>query len=141
MSRKVFLFIIIISSLLLLVSETDIHHEPAWDLYVVTTYSPFTPPIYITVAHDLTGPWSEPACIYDVPEHELVSFDIWSYAVRPHPEFSTAPGELVISYATNSVGTIAPLLTPEGLQIYAPKFIRAQIEPNELLGVSGWLYF
>ena len=112
-------------------TETDIHYEPSWDRYIVTTYGVFSPTIYLTTAKDLTGPWSESVCIYDVPEHETVSFDIISYAVRPHPELSTKPGELVISYATNSLGTIAPLFTEEGLAIYWPRFIRVQLELYE----------
>lgn len=116
-------------------TETDIHYEPSWDRYFVTTYNPFTPTIYLTTARELTGPWSEPVCIYDVPEYEAVSFDIISYAVRPHPELSTQPGEIVISYATNSLGSIATIFTEEGLGIYYPRFIRVHLalhDPNKV---------
>lgn len=118
-------------------TETSIHYEPTWSRYFATTYDVVTPTIYITTAPALTGPWSEPACIYEVPEHDAVSFPIWSYAARPHPEFSSVPGELVISYATNTVGTLAPLFTPEGLQIYVPKVIRAKFALPQT-GVSDW---
>ncbi len=124
-------------------TETDIHYEPSWDQYFVTTYNAFTPTIYLTTAKELTGPWSEPVCIYEIPEHETVSFDIISYAVRPHPELSTKPGELIITYATNSFGSIDPLFTEEGLGIYHPRFIRVQLELNEEqpTGVTGWYYY
>jgi hypothetical protein len=124
-------------------TETDIQYEAAWDRYFVTTYDPFTPTIYLTTAKELTGPWSEPVCIYDIPEHDAVSFDIISYAVRPHPELSTQPGELIITYATNSWGSIAPLLTPEGLGIYYPRFIRVQLELNDQnpSSVSRWYFY
>lgn len=125
------------------VTETDIHYEPAWDRYFVTTYNPFTPTIYLTTAKRLTGPWSEPVCIYEVPEHEAVSFDIISYAVRPHPELSTQPGELIITYATNSWSSLTPLLTPEGLGIYYPRFIRVQLALNtqESSNAKNWFIF
>lgn len=124
-------------------TETDIHYEPAWDRYFVTTYNAFTPTIYLTTAKELTGPWSEPIGIYEVPEHEAVSFDIISYAVRPHAELSTKPGELIITYATNSLGTVAPLFTEEGLGIYHPRFIRVELSLNEQASVdtSAFLYY
>jgi hypothetical protein len=121
-------------------TESGIHYEPSWGLYFTCIYTPVSPAIYITCAPTLTGPWSDPIHVYDIPEHELVSFDIWSYAVRPHPELSAAVGELVITYATNSVGTISPLFTPEGLQIYAPKAIRVQLERNATAVCDWQLY-
>lgn len=122
-------------------SESNIQFVPEWGRYFVTTLSAISPTIHITTAESLTGPWSDPVCIYEVPEHELVSFDIWSYAARPHPELSTFPGELFISYATNAVGTLAPLLTEEGLQIYAPRMIRLVVEPNAIASVNAWSLF
>ncbi|MCD6384675.1 hypothetical protein J7M23_02755, partial [Candidatus Sumerlaeota bacterium] len=96
-----------------------------------------------TTAKRLTGPWSKPVCIYEIPEHDAVSFDIISYAVRPHPELSTQPGELIITYATNSWGSITPLLTPEGLGIYYPRFIRVQLALNneESSNAKNWFIF
>lgn len=111
-------------------TETDIYYEPKWDRYFAMAYNPFQPTIYLTTAKSLTGPWSQPVCIYDVPEFEAVSFDIIAYAVRPHPELSTKPGEMIISYATNALGGLEPLFTEEGLGIYYPRFIRIQLELN-----------
>jgi hypothetical protein len=122
-------------------TETHIQYDPSWDRYFVTTYNPFLPTIYLTTAKELTGPWSEPVCIYEIPEHESVSFDIISYAVRPHPELSTRPGELVISYATNSLGSIAPLFTVEGLGIYHPRFIRVRLVLNETTPAAFWHHY
>jgi hypothetical protein len=63
-----------------------------------------------------------------VPEHAR-SFPTSSYAARPHPEFSTKPGELIISYATNvNTMDLDPLFTKEGSEIYYPRFIRVQFE-------------
>ena len=46
-----------------------------------------------------------------------------------YPELSTRPGEVIKSYATNTVGTLAPLFTPEGFDLYRPGFFRMQLEP------------
>jgi hypothetical protein len=108
-------------------TETGLQYEPEWGLFLCTTYSASDPDIYLTTAPSLTGPWSEPACIYRVPEH-AVSFPIISYAIRPHPQLSTKPGEMVITYETNAPGDTSPLFTEEGLQIYYPRFIRVQLE-------------
>jgi hypothetical protein len=83
-------------------------------LYYCFTYRAYEPSIYLTTAPSLTGPWPAPVCIYEIPEHESVSFDIISYAVRPHPELSTQAGEIVLTYATNASGSIAPLFTGKG---------------------------
>ncbi|GAB4318130.1 MAG: hypothetical protein Kow0059_11420 [Candidatus Sumerlaeia bacterium] len=122
-------------------TETQIQYLAEWGLYVTMIYNPFTPTIYLTVAPALTGPWSEAACIYDVPEHDLVSFDIISYAVRPHPELAAAPGELVITYATNALSGLGPLFTQEGLQIYAPRVIRLRLEAGADSGLTAWKVF
>lgn len=110
------------------VTETAIQYDPQWGLYYCTTYAGLSPEIWLTTASSLTGPWSEPVCIYRIPEHDQVPFKIISYAARCHPELCTQPGELVISYATNAPGDIAPLFTPEGAAIYWPRFIRVQLE-------------
>jgi hypothetical protein len=111
-------------------TESGIQFIPEFGLYVTFTYDPGTPDIFMTVAPELAGPWSTPVSIYKVPEHN-VSFPIMSYAVRPHPEFSTKPGELLISYATNTKGGMKKLFTKEGVGIYAPRFIRVQLELNK----------
>ena len=108
------------------VTETAIHYEPQWGLYICPIHDS-SPNIYITTAPKLTGPWSPPACIYRVPEHQ-VSFPVNSYAVKAHPELSTRPGELILTYQTNALGDIEPLFTEEGLAIYFPRFLRVQLE-------------
>lgn len=123
------------------VTETDVHFIPSAHRYFLTTYNPFTPTIYLSTAPSLTGPWTEPACVYNVPEHQQVSFSIISYAARLHPDLSADPFELVISYATNSLGGLSPLTTLEGLAIYSPRFIRVRLQEPTASGVAGWLLF
>ena len=111
-------------------SECVVHFEPAWNLYTCFTYDAFSPEIYLTVAKDLTGPWSKPAPIYWVPEHHQFSFPIISYAVRQHPELSTKPGEVILSYATNVPGSMKEHFTEEGKDLYMHRFLRVQLELN-----------
>jgi len=111
-------------------SECSVHYEPAWKLYTCFTYDVMSPEIYLTTAKALTGPWSKPEPIYWVPEHHRLSFPIMSYAVRQHPELSTRPGEVVLTYATNVPGSEDPLFTFEGREVYVHRFVRAQFELN-----------
>ena len=111
-------------------SECVVHFEPAWGLYTCFTYDVFGPEIYLTVAKDLTGPWSKPAPIYWVPEHHQFSFPIISYAVRQHPELSTKPGEIILSYATNVPGSMKEHFSEEGKDLYVHRFLRVQLELN-----------
>lgn len=111
-------------------SECLVHYEPAWKLYTCFTYDAFSPEIYLTVAKELTGPWSKPAPIYWVPEHHQFSFPIISYAVRQHPELSTKPGEVILTYATNAGGSMKEHFTEEGKDLYVHRFLRIQLELN-----------
>jgi hypothetical protein len=112
-------------------TECSVHYEPAWNLYTCFTYDVFSPEIYLTTAPNPTGPWSKPAPVYWVPEHHYFSFPIMSYAVRQHPELSTKPGEVVLSYATNVPESMAELFTEEGKDLYVHRFVRLQLEPNK----------
>ncbi len=112
-------------------TECTVHYEPAWQLYTCFSYDAFSPEIYLTTARELTGPWSKPAPICSVPEHRLFSFPIISYAVRQHPELSTKPGEVVLSYATNVPDSMKEHFTEEGKNLYVIRFLRVQLELNK----------
>lgn len=101
-------------------TETTIQYDPDYDLYYCTTYDPQTPDILLTVAPELTGPWSEPVCIYRNPNHKNQT-----YAAKCHPELSEKPGELVISFITGPIGVD---IENQGMDVYRPRFIRVQIE-------------
>ena len=122
------------------VTEAGIQYDPALDLYFCTTYNVFGPEIFLSTASELTGPWSEPACVHSVPEHAIeIEGDVISYAVRPHPELSTQPGEIVLTYATNLFGAFFPLFTKPGYEFYWPRFVRIQVEGRESV-VSSWSF-
>jgi Domain of unknown function (DUF4185) len=111
-------------------SECSVQYEPAWKLYTCFTYDVFNPHIFLTTAKKVTGPWSRPEPIYTVPEHKRFSFPIMAYAVRQHPELSTRPGEVILTYATNVPDSERQLFTPEGKDVYVHRFVRAQLELN-----------
>jgi len=62
-----------------------------------------------------------------------------SYAVRQHPELSSRPGEVILTYATNIPNSERELFTEEGKEIYIHRFVRAQFELNDLAkdGANG----
>ena len=65
-----------------------------------------------------------------MPEHHRFSFPIISYAVRQHPELSTKPGEVILSYATNVPNSMKEHFTEEGKDLYVHRFLRIQLELN-----------
>jgi hypothetical protein len=112
-------------------SECSVHYEPAWKLYTCFTYDVFNPEIYLTTAKELTGPWSKPEPVYETPEHLRFSYPVMSYAVRQHPELSSRPGEIILTYATNTTKSENELFTVDGKDIYVHRFVRAQFELNK----------
>ena len=80
------------------------------------------PGIIIRTAQRIEGPWSEPKRIYRAPEAD---FDkrIFCYAAKGHVAVSK-PGELVISYVTNS-HEFAHAINDN--RVYWPIFIKADL--------------
>lgn len=67
------------------------------------------------------GPWSAPKLIYRVPDVAW-SKNYFSYAAKAHPELATAPGELVVTYATNSWELADHVRDAE--RLYWPRVVR-----------------
>lgn len=108
-------------------TENGIQYVKEWDLYVMVS-STYGGALVVMTAKELTGPWSEAAPFYMPPHYAEVPMNIMWYAARPHPELSSRPNELVVSYATNSCDGIEPLFgTKEGAEIYRPRFIRVRV--------------
>ena len=118
-------------------SECSVHYEPAWKLYTCFTYDVITPEIFLTTARDVTGPWSKTEPIYRIPECNRFSFPLMAYAVRQHPELSTRPGEVILTYATNVANSEKELFTPEGKDVYVHRFVRARFELNPHRKAAG----
>lgn len=66
------------------------------------------------------GPWGEPIKVYECPDR-LWHKATYSYAAKGHPELSSSPNELVVTYATNS--TDFPDLFNDA-RLYWPRFVR-----------------
>ena len=107
-------------------TETNIYYCDNTKLFFSTTYKPQDNRILLTWSSKLTGPWSNPVVIYDVPEKNK-SFPVHSYAARIHGWLSQTKGVLIISYATNEFGGIDNLMRSEGMDIYRPRFIEVQL--------------
>ena len=120
------------------VTESDVQYLPEFGMFVSTSYNPFVGRINLVFAEQLTGPWSGPFCLYDIPEFIGGPSDIIAYAARPHAELPRATGEIVLSYATNTFGSISPLFTEAGLGLYVPRIIRVQLE---MRGNESWLLY
>lgn len=98
------------------------------DLFVYTTYTPFDPAIRLYTARQLTGPWHGPIHIYDAPEHTKGE-KVFTYAAKPHPEFSSKPGEIVLTYAANCSDFETVL---NDMDLYYPRFVRAQLRMQQM---------
>lgn len=84
--------------------------------------------IYARFSPTPHGPWSRPVTIYRCPETDKNSRILW-YAAKAHPEISTGPGRLVVSYVTNSM-RFEDL--EEDASIYLPRFIEIELNPEFL---------
>ena len=109
-------------------TESNIQYIKEWDIFITTTYTALDQNILLTMAKDLRGPWSEPIVIYKNPLVVCpLKTCIETYAVRPHPEFSTKPGELIISFVTSFQGPFEEI----SIQAYRPIFIKVQLGKND----------
>ena len=66
------------------------------------------------------GPWGEPVTVYECPE---MKWDkrVFCYAAKAHPELSTAPGELLVTYVANSTDFWH---MAGDARLYWPRFLR-----------------
>ncbi len=103
-------------------TETDIQFIKEWDIYTVTTYDPMQPDLFITFSKELTGPWSDPQLIFTNPDHATMT-----YAARPHPQISTQPGEIIMSYVSSPTSLDIP---KETMDTYRPRFLRITLGRN-----------
>ncbi len=104
-------------------SESTIHWDETLDAYLhVTTYGFGGATIGVRTAPHLTGPWSAPRTVYHPPE--LNRPRPFIYSALAHPELmAPEPGQLIVTYATNSFD-FGDLFTEEGEQaLYWPRVI------------------
>ena len=108
-------------------TESNIYFDKTTKMYFTTTYRPQDNEILLTWAEKITGPWIKPIKIFEIPESNK-SFKVHSYAMRIHGWLSDNYNKLIISYATNELGGMDNLMTPEGMDIYRPKFIEVKLK-------------
>lgn len=113
-------------------AEASLHFEPRLGRWVhVATYGFGDAWIGLRSAARLTGPWPDPRPVYLPPEGCLDRPFI--YGAFAHPELTAPrPGELLITYATNSFDFGELLVPPGSERLYWPRVIR--IDPR-LLGI------
>ena len=112
------------------VTESTLTFHPELGRYLYVTYDAFAGDFFLSSAEAITGPWSAPTCAYHAPEVGGAIPEAVAYTGRLHPELTDVPGELVLSYVTNTWGTVAPLYTPEGAGLYVPSFVRLRVEAD-----------
>jgi hypothetical protein len=104
-------------------AECSLHRDPQTGTYLhVATYGFGATDIGVRTAPALTGPWSEPRIVFRPPESDGPRPFV--YAAKAHPELvGLQPGDLLVTYATNSF-TFADLFSDEGERsLYWPRFV------------------
>ena len=78
-------------------------------------------------ASDPWGPWSDPVVLCQCPEVARGE-DILCYAAKGHPELSSAPDEVIITYVANSSDFYK---MAADASLYRPRFLRARFKGFE----------
>ena len=82
--------------------------------------------IVIRLAPAPAGPWGDPALVYRCPEMNWTP-KAFCYAAKAHPELTSAPDELLISYAANA-WDFWDLF--KDARLYWPRFLRVKLGSN-----------
>jgi hypothetical protein len=104
-------------------NEFSVSYLPALGKYIVVyTEKGFSKNIAMRFAPDPWGPWSAPRRIYACPE-AVRNQDVFCYAAKGHPDLSSAPDEIIITYVANSLdfAKVAADAT-----LYRPRFLRVR---------------
>jgi hypothetical protein len=107
-------------------SEFSVSWLPARQAYATVYSEGIGGKILLRLAPALTGPWGEPVQVYRCPEMNW-SPKVFCYAAKVHPELSSAPDELLITYAANS-WNFGDLFNDA--RLYWPRFVRVKLSPK-----------
>jgi hypothetical protein len=105
-------------------NEFSVSYLPAIGKYmVVYTEKGFSKNIATRFAPDPWGPWSAPRRIYACPEADRGQ-DVFCYGAKGHPDLSSAPDEIIVTYVANSLdfAKVAADAT-----LYRPRFLRVRV--------------
>jgi hypothetical protein len=108
-------------------TEFSISYLPALKKFAaVYMGGPISGKIRLRLAPTPTGPWGEPMLIYECPEQAWPE-KVFCYSAKAHPELTTAPDELIITYAANAWELANVLNDP---RLYWPRFVRFKVSPT-----------
>jgi len=83
----------------------------------------FTTNIQISMAPNITGPWTPVQTIYNIPAPWNQS-PIFCYATKSHPELQRSKNEIIFSFMSNTNWDSLP----NELEVYVPQMIRVTIQ-------------
>ncbi|MDB6125586.1 MAG: hypothetical protein JWQ71_4579 [Pedosphaera sp.] len=104
-------------------TEFSVSYQPALKKYVaIYMANGISGRIVQRTAQTPTGPWSEPVVLYECPEKSWPE-KTFCYSAKAHPELSTSPDELLITYAANSWELRYVI---NDARLYWPRFVRVK---------------
>lgn len=111
-------------------TEFSVSYVPGIQKYaVVYMHRGIFGKIMVRLAPSPEGPWGEEIEVFECPDkdwHEKA----YSYAAKAHPELSTDPNELIVTYATNSMEFFDLF---EDARLYWPRFVKLKFESPQQL--------
>jgi Domain of unknown function (DUF4185) len=107
-------------------SEFSVSWLPARRAYAAVYSQGIEGGILLRLAPALAGPWGDPVMVYRCPEMDWPS-KAFCYAAKAHPELTSAPDELLITYAANSWDF---WILFKDARLYWPRFVRLKLTPN-----------
>jgi hypothetical protein len=107
-------------------SEFSVSWLPARKAYAAVYSEGIGGRILLRLAPALAGPWGDPVQVFRCPEMDW-SPRVFCYAAKAHPELTSAPGELLITYAANSwnLGDLC-----NDARLYWPRFVLVNLSPR-----------
>lgn len=108
-------------------TEMSVSYVPAIERFVaIYTPSGLSPEIHARFAFRPEGPWSDSVLIYTAPDAGW-SKRYFCYAAKAHPELTSDPFELILTYAANSMELGDHF---KDARLYWPRFVRVRLEPR-----------
>jgi hypothetical protein len=107
-------------------SEFSVSWLPGRKAYAAVYSEGISGNILVRLSPALAGPWGNPIHVYRCAEMDWPS-KAFCYAAKGHPELTSAPGELLITYAANSWDFWQLFKDP---RLYWPRFVRVTFGPD-----------
>ncbi len=105
-------------------TEYSVSWLPAVEQYAAIYTVGITGIIELRLSPTPVGPWTEPVRVFECPDKHWHKEAI-SYAGKAHPELATAPNELILTYAANSM-CFDDLMNDA--RMYWPRFVRVRVD-------------